>query len=236
MARDAGHVLMSADYSQIELRIVAALSGDENMLEAFRRDADIHLETAARVFNVPVEQVTKDMRSHCKQVNFGIIYGISAFGLAQRLGIARGKATELINSYFAQYPGVKRYMDKAVEDAKRDGCARTMMGRRCPLPDINSRNQAVRSAAERVAINIPVQGAAADLMKLAMVRVSESIAANNLRSRLILQVHDELLFDARRDELDVLKNVVVESMTGVMKLDVPIKVDVGVGANWLDAH
>ena len=234
--RDNDHLIVCADYSQIELRLVAALSGDEAMLEAFRNGADIHAETASRVYGVPPEQVTKEMRAHCKQVNFGIIYGISAFGLAQRLGIARTKAAELINAYFDLYPGVKRYMEKTTEDARRDGCARTMLGRRRPLPDINSRNGTVRAAAERNAINTPVQGAAADLIKLAMTSVYGKLKAGGFKSRLILQVHDELVFDARKDEIEALRPLIESAMTRAMDLPVPLKADVGVGANWLEAH
>ncbi len=234
--RDNQHVLMSADYSQIELRLMASMSGDEAMIDAFAHDEDIHLNTASRVYGVPAADVTKEMRSYCKMVNFGIIYGISAFGLAQRLGTSRTNAAELIKAYFDLYPGVKRYMDKMVEDAREKGYVETLMGRKRPLRDINSRNSTIRSSAERNAINTPVQGSAADLIKLAMVTVHNEMAAQKLKSKLILQVHDELVFDVCQDEVEVLRELVSRRMTTVMKLAVPLKVDIGVGANWLEAH
>ncbi len=236
IARDKNHVLMSADYSQIELRLVAAMSGDEAMIEAFANDADIHLNTAARVYHVPLAEVTKEMRSYCKMVNFGIIYGISAFGLAQRLGTSRTEAADLIKAYFELYPGVKRYMDKTVAEARDKGYVETLMGRKRPLRDINSRNATIRSSAERNAINTPVQGSAADLIKLAMVAVHKEMATQKLKSKLILQVHDELVFDVCKDEVEKLRELVARCMTTVMTLAVPLKVDIGVGDNWLEAH
>ncbi len=236
IARDKNHVLMSADYSQIELRLVAAMSGDEAMINAFANDADIHLNTAARVYKVPLAEVTKEMRSYCKMVNFGIIYGISAFGLAQRLGISRTAASELIKAYFELYPGVKRYMDKTVVEARDKGYVETLMGRKRPLRDINSRNATIRSSAERNAINTPVQGSAADLIKLAMVAVHKEMAKQKLKSKLILQVHDELVFDVCKEEVEALRELVARCMTTVMTLAVPLKVDIGIGENWLEAH
>ncbi|MGI6495860.1 MAG: DNA polymerase I [Kiritimatiellia bacterium] len=233
--RDAGHLLMSADYSQIELRVMAALSGDAGMLEAFARGADIHAETATRVYGVPAEAVTPEMRSHCKMVNFGIIYGISAFGLGQRLGIPRKQAAELIESYFEQYPGVKAYMDRAIALAREKGYAETWTGRRRTLRDISSRNAVARQAAERNAINTPVQGTAADLVKLAMVRAHAALDAAGLRTKMVLQVHDELLFDVPRDEVEVVRPLVREAMTGALDIGVPLDVDIGVGEDWLQA-
>ncbi|NLB69211.1 MAG: DNA polymerase I [Lentisphaerae bacterium] len=231
----SGNLLISADYSQIELRMMASFSGDESMIHAFENDADIHLETASRVFNVPLVEVTREMRSECKMVNFGIIYGISAFGLAQRLGTTRSRADELIKTYFELYPSVKRYMETTVREARDKGYVTTIMGRRRPLRDINSRNAMLRSGAERVAINTPVQGSAADLIKLAMVAVHKELAKRKLQTRLILQVHDELVFDAPEDEVEEVSEMVKSCMTSVMELKVPLKVDIGTGTNWLEA-
>jgi DNA polymerase-1 len=236
VAADTRHVLLSADYSQIELRVMAALSGDPAMKAAFAAGADIHAETAARVYGVPRPQVTAEMRQRCKMVNFGIIYGISAFGLSQRLGIPRKQAAELIDAYFAQYPGVKAYMERTVEAARRDGFVRTLLGRRRFLRDIASRNATARQAAERTAINTPVQGSAADLVKLAMVRIHAELRAKKLGSRMVLQVHDELLFDVPRGEEQAVAEIVRRCMTEDMGLDVPLAVEVGSGATWLDAH
>ncbi len=236
VARDANHRLLSADYSQIELRVMAALSRDPTLIEAFRNDADIHLETAARVHKVTPEYVTGDMRAQAKMVNFGIIYGISAFGLAQRLGIPRRQASELIEAYFELYPGVRNYMERTVAEARESGAVRTLLGRRRPLRDIASRNATLRAAAERLAINTPVQGTAAELIKLAMVSVHEAFRQRNLKARMVLQIHDELLFDVPRDEVDEVRQLVEERMTGALDLGVPLKVDVGVGTNWLEAH
>lgn len=236
VARDNDHVLMAADYSQIELRMTAAMSMDESMLEAFRNDTDIHLQTAARVYGVDEDAVTKEMRSQAKQVNFGIIYGISAFGLAQRLGTSRTVAADLRNTYFEQFPKIRAFIDNTVEAARKDGYVKTLLGRKRPLRDINSRNATVRAGAERIAVNTPVQGSAADLIKLAMVAVSTKIKEKGLRSRLLLQVHDELVFDVPREEIEQMRALVEECMTGVVKLPIPLKVDIGIGDNWLEAH
>lgn len=236
VARDDDHVLMAADYSQIELRIMASMSEDEGMIDAFANDADIHLNTASRVYGVEPSDVSRAMRAHAKMVNFGIIYGISAFGLAQRLGISRTQASELIKAYFDLYPGVKRYMEKTVEQARKKGYVETLMGRKRPLRDINSRNGTSRSSAERNAINTPIQGSAADMIKLAMVVVYNELVKRKMRSRLILQVHDELVFDVPREEAECLRELVKLCMTEVMTLKVPIKVDIGIGDNWLEAH
>ncbi len=236
VARDAGHLLLSADYSQVELRVMAALSGDAGMLEAFRRGADIHAETAARVYGVMPALVTAEMRSACKMVNFGIIYGISAFGLSQRLDVPRRQAAELIETYFGQYPGVKAYMDRAIAEAREKGYAQTLLGRRRSLRDISSRNATSRQAAERNAINTPVQGTAADLIKLAMVRVHRELRQRGLGARMVLQIHDELLFDVPRDEVGEVRELVKRAMTTVLDIGVPLEVSVGVGETWLEAH
>ena len=236
IARDAQHVLVSADYSQIELRVMAALSGDAGMRAAFERGADIHTETAVRVYNVLPALVTPEMRSRCKMVNFGIIYGISAFGLSQRLGVPRKQAAELIDAYFAQYPGVKAYMDKTIAFARENGYVRTELGRRRFLRDINSRNATSRQAAERNAINTPVQGTAADLIKLAMVRIHHELRERKLKARMVLQVHDELLFDVPRAEEAAVREIVRRCMGNAMDLGVPLEVEIGSGPDWLQAH
>lgn len=230
------NVLMSADYSQIELRIMASLSGDEAMLEAFRNSRDIHTETASRVFKIPVEQVTPEQRSRCKMVNFGIIYGMSTFGLAQRLGISRTEAADFIAEYFKQYPGVHGFMESAVAKAREKGYAETMLGRRRGLRDISSRNATIRQAAERNAINTPVQGSAADLIKLAMVRVHNALKRENLKAKLVLQIHDELLLDLPLDEVDKVKEVVRKEMEEAWDFGIPLEVEIGTGKTWLEAH
>ena len=234
--RDADHVLVAADYSQIELRIMAAMSGDASMLEAFAQGADIHRETAARVYDVLPGLVTDDMRRKCKMVNFGIIYGISAFGLAQRLQVARKEAASLIDTYFKLYPKIRAFMDTSIAKARAAGCAVTALGRRRTLRDIDSRNATARQGAERDAINTPVQGTAADLIKLAMVKVDRALRAAGLKTRMILQIHDELLFDVPKDEVEQVKAIVKREMEGAMSLGVPLEVSVGVGRNWLEAH
>ncbi len=234
--RGDDYVLFSADYSQIELRIIAELSKDAGMLEAFRTGHDIHAATAAKVYGVPIGDVTSDQRRNAKMVNFGIIYGISAFGLADRLNISRTEAKSIIESYFRQYPSIKDYMDESIEQAKAKGYVETILGRRRYLRDINSANATVRGFAERNAINAPIQGSAADMIKIAMVRIHQDIRDRNLRSRMVLQVHDELVFDAHKDELDELKKLVEDRMTTALPLNVPIEVGMGSGRNWLEAH
>jgi DNA polymerase-1 len=231
-----GFMIMSADYSQVELRLIAELSQDEGMIADFRAGHDIHKATASKVFGVPMEEVTSDMRSKAKMVNFGIIYGISAFGLAQRLKISRSEAAGIINSYLAQYGRIKQYMDQNIADARRLGYAKTILGRRRYLPDINSANATIKGFAERNAINSPVQGSAADLIKVAMNNIHREMKSLKMRSRMILQVHDELVFEAHVDEVDTLKKLVKEQMEGALKLQVPMLVEVGVGYNWLEAH
>jgi len=234
--RQEGNVLMAADYSQVELRIVAAISKDEKMIEAFQAGIDIHSATAANVYGVNVDEVDTAMRRKAKVVNFGIIYGISAFGLSQRLDIPRKEAAELIENYFAQYSGIKKYMEEAVEFAKSNGYVETLMGRKRYLRDINSRNYTMRSFAERNAINTPIQGTAADIIKLAMINVHDAMKKANLKSKMILQVHDELLFDVPENELEILKPIVETEMSQAMKLKVPLDVEIGTGSNWLEAH
>ena len=234
--RDENYVLLSADYSQIELRLMAAFSQDESMLEAFRTGRDIHATTAAKIFKVPLDEVTSDMRRKAKTANFGIIYGISAFGLAQRLSIPRGEAKEIIDAYFMEFPAVKQYMDGAIEKARTQEFVETILGRRRYLRDINSRNMTMRGFAERNAINAPLQGSAADLIKVAMIHVQAWMKAKNLKSKLILQVHDELVFDAHKDEVDLLKKEIPGLMANAIPLPVPIEVEVGVGTDWLEAH
>ena len=236
VARDAGHVLVSADYSQIELRLMAAMSGDEAMLAAFRRGEDIHRDTASRVFDVMPAFVTPEQRAQCKMVNFGIIYGISAFGLSQRLKVPRKTASDLIDTYFRLYPKVRAYMDAAIAKARERGYAETVLGRRRTLRDISSRNASARQAAERDAINTPIQGSAADLIKVAMVRVADAIAARSLRTKMVLQIHDELVFDVPKEEADEVVELVRREMTGALDFGVPLEVGIGVAHNWLDAH
>ena len=234
--RDAGHVLISADYSQIELRIMAAMSGDAAMLEAFRNGEDIHRDTASRVYDVMPALVTPEQRSKCKMVNFGIIYGISAFGLSQRLKVPRREAADLIEAYFRLYPKVRDYMDAAIAKAREKGYAETVLGRRRTLRDINSRNATARQAAERDAINTPIQGSAADLIKVAMVNVERALRAEGLRAKMVLQIHDELVFDVPRGEAEKVKEVVRREMTSALDFGVPLDVGIGVGENWLEAH
>jgi DNA polymerase-1 len=215
---------------------MAAFSKDPGMLDAFRNKLDIHRETAARVYNMMPGLVTDEMRSAAKMVNFGIIYGISAFGLSQRLNIPRKAAAELIDNYFAQYPGVKTYMDQSIADAKECGYAVTLLGRRRYLRDINSRNGATRQSAERNAINTPIQGTSADLIKLAMVNLDQALNERSLRTKMVLQIHDELLLDVPRNEVDEVRELVADVMSGVYDIGVPLDVSVGVGDNWLEAH
>jgi len=231
-----GNVLVSADYSQIELRLMAAASKDEAMLAAFANGEDVHRATAARVFNVPFADVTPEQRSKCKMVNFGIIYGISAFGLSQRLKVTRREAADLIDAYFRLYPTVRAYMDESIAKARACGYAVTALGRRRTLRDINSRNATARQAAERDAINTPIQGSAADLIKLAMVRVARALKTEGLKAKMILQIHDELLFDVPPDEVERVKALARREMAEAWDFGVPLEVSVGVGANWLEAH
>ncbi len=234
--RSADFVLLSADYSQIELRIIAHMSGDEHMIQAFRDGIDIHAATASRVYGLPVGDVTPEMRRNAKAVNFGIIYGQSAFGLSERLNIPRREAAGIIEAYFSQYPGIRRYMDTTIAFAREHGYVETIMGRRRYLRDINSNNAVVRGFAERNAINAPIQGSSADMIKIAMIRIHEEFARRQFRSRMILQVHDELVFDAHKSELETLRPLILDLMKNAMPLSVPVEVEMDEGENWLEAH
>jgi DNA polymerase I len=236
VARNEDYLFMSADYSQIELRIAASFAKDQTMIEAFRNKRDIHTTTAAKVFKVELDQVTPDMRRKAKEVNFGILYGSTAFGLAQNLGVARSEASEIIKAYFQEFPAIKRYMDDSINLAREKEYVETLMGRRRYLRDINSRNVATRGFAERNAINAPIQGSAADIIKIAMVNIHQWLAKEKLKTRMTMQVHDELVFDVHKDEVEVVKTNVQQLMCGAINLEVPMEVEVGIGDNWLDAH
>ncbi|PCJ89888.1 MAG: DNA polymerase I [Flavobacteriales bacterium] len=234
--RNNDYVLLSADYSQVELRIIAALSGDENMQAAFINKEDIHTATAAKVFDVNTEEVTREMRSKAKAVNFGIIYGQSAFGLAQGLGISRTEARQIIDNYFSQYPRIKEYMDKNIEFARKHEYVETIMGRRRYLRDINSANNVVKGHAERNAINAPIQGSAADIIKIAMLNIHKELSFGKFQSKMLLQVHDELVFDVHKSELEKATQLVKNKMETAVELSVPLLVETGIGSNWLEAH
>ncbi|QSS97851.1 DNA polymerase I [Psychroflexus sp. ALD_RP9] len=234
--RDENYVLLAADYSQIELRIIAALSQEETMLNAFKNGEDIHASTAAKVFNVPIEEVTRQQRSNAKTVNFGIIYGVSAFGLSNQTELSRNESKELIETYYKTYPKLRDYIDDQVDFAREHGYVKTVMGRRRYLKDINARNHVVKNAAERNAVNAPVQGSAADIIKVAMINIHKALTEGNYKSKMLLQVHDELVFDAHKDELEKLKPLIKNHMENAFKLDVPLDVEIGIGQNWLEAH
>lgn len=236
IARDENYTLLSADYSQIELRIIAALSGEENMIKAFQNDEDIHRSTAAKVFNVPLEEVTKEQRSNAKTVNFGIIYGVSAFGLSNQTSLSRKESAELIEAYYATYPKLKSYMSNQVDFAREHGYVQTVLGRRRYLKDINSANMMVKSGAERNAVNAPIQGSAADIIKIAMINIHNKLTSENWKSKMLLQVHDELVFDVHHSELEKIKPMIKYEMENAFKMDVPLEVEIGVGKNWLEAH
>lgn len=236
VARDKDYLFMSADYSQIELRIAASFAKDEIMMDAFKNKRDIHTTTAAKVFKVEIDNVTPDMRRKAKEVNFGILYGSTAFGLSQNLGISRTEATELINSYFTEFAAIKRYMDNAIIQARETEFVETILGRRRYLRDINSRNVTTRGFAERNAINAPIQGSAADIIKIAMINIQRWLVKENLKTKMIMQVHDELVFDVHKDEVEIVKENVRKLMEHAVILDVPMEVEVGVGENWLEAH
>ena len=236
IARDENHILLSADYSQIELRIIAEISKEENMLDAFNKGIDIHTATAAKVYGITIEEVDSTQRRNAKAVNFGIIYGQSAFGLSQNLSIPRKEAADIIEQYFTQYPGIKRYMSDTMNFARENGFVETIMGRRRYLRDINSANQTVRGFAERNAINAPIQGSAADMIKIAMINIHREMKEKNLQSTMTMQVHDELVFDVLKSEKDVMKAIIQDKMANAIKLTVPIVVEIGEGDNWLAAH
>ncbi|RBW59176.1 DNA polymerase I [Tenacibaculum sp. E3R01] len=234
--KDKNHVLLAADYSQIELRIIAALSEEETMIKAFKDGEDIHASTASKVFNIPIEEVTREQRSNAKTVNFGIIYGVSAFGLSNQTSLSRKEAKSLIDAYYETYPKLRNYISKQVDFAREHGYVETILERRRYLKDINSRNAIVRGAAERNAVNAPIQGSAADIIKLAMINIHNRFKQENFTSKMLLQVHDELVFDAHKDELEVIKPIIKEEMENAFKLSVPLDVEIGIGDNWLEAH
>jgi DNA polymerase-1 len=241
IARDENYTLLSADYSQIELRIIAALSGEENMIKAFQNNEDIHKSTAAKVFNVPLEEVTKEQRSNAKTVNFGIIYGVSSFGLSNQTSLSRKEAAELIEAYYATYPKLKSYMSNQVDFARENGYVQTVLGRRRYLKDINSANMMVKSGAERNAVNAPIQGSAADIIKIAMINIHKKLTSKNAdgsgwKSKMLLQVHDELVFDVHNSELEKIQPMIKHEMENAFIMDVPLVVEMGVGKNWLEAH
>jgi DNA polymerase-1 len=230
-----GWKLLVADYSQIELRLLAHMSGDELLVQAFRDGEDIHTRTAAEVMGVPPLMVTPEARRDAKAVNFGIVYGISAFGLAAQLGIGRGEAEKYIKNYFARYVGVKRFIDDTIAEVRQTGVTRTLFGRERPIPEINGRNPNARGFAERTAVNSPLQGTAADLIKLAMVRIDAALSAGGFQTAMLLQVHDELVFECPPGELDEVSRMVKKEMEGACELKVPLLVDIGAGDNWRDA-
>ncbi len=234
--RNEDFVLMAADYSQVELRIMASFAKDESMIDAFKEGRDIHATTASKIFNVPLEEVDADMRRKAKTANFGIIYGVSAFGLSQQLNIPRSEASEIIKAYFKEFPAVKAYMDRVIEEARKQEYVETILGRRRYLRDINSRNNTLRGYAERNAINAPIQGTAADIIKVAMINIHRWIEAEKLKSRMIMQVHDELVFDVHKSEQDIVQEKVADYMKNALTLDVPMEVGIGTGTNWLEAH
>ena len=236
IARDENYTLLSADYSQIELRIIAALSGEENMIKAFQNKEDIHKSTAAKVFNVPLDEVTKEQRSNAKTVNFGIIYGVSAFGLSNQTSLSRKESADLIDAYYATYPKLKSYMANQVDFAREHGYVQTVLGRRRYLKDINSANMMVKSGAERNAVNAPIQGSAADIIKIAMINIHRKLNEENWKSKMLLQVHDELVFDVHNSELEKIQPMIKYEMENAFKLDVPLDVEIGTGKNWLEAH
>ncbi|MES2240334.1 MAG: DNA polymerase I [Bacteroidota bacterium] len=236
IARDENYTLVSADYSQIELRVIAALSGEENMIKAFQNNEDIHKSTASKVFNVPLEEVTREQRSHAKTVNFGIIYGVSAFGLSNQTNLSRSESAELIDAYYKSYPQLKSFINEQVDFARDNGYVQTVLGRRRYLKDINSQNAIVRGGAERNAVNAPIQGSAADIIKIAMINIHNKLIAENWKSKMLLQVHDELVFDVHNDELEKIQPMIKHEMENAFKLEVPLVVDLGMGKDWLEAH
>jgi len=234
--RDKDHVLLAADYSQIELRIIAALSEEDTMIEAFKNNEDIHASTAAKVFNVPIEEVTREQRGNAKTVNFGIIYGVSAFGLSNQTDLSRSESKELIDTYYKTYPKLRNYMSELVDFARENGYVQTVLGRRRYLTGINGSNQVVRGAAERNAVNAPIQGSAADIIKIAMINIHKKLEEKKYKSKMLLQVHDELVFDVYKPELEKMKQLIKTEMENAFKLDVPLDVEIGIGEDWLEAH
>ena len=236
IARDENYTLVSADYSQIELRIIAALSGEENMIQSFQKNEDIHKATASKVFNIPLEEVTREQRSHAKTVNFGIIYGVSAFGLSNQTSLSRAESAALIEAYYQTYPSLKTYINNQIQFARENGYVQTILGRRRYLKDINSQNAIVRGGAERNAVNAPIQGSAADIIKIAMINIHEKLTVGNWKSKMLLQVHDELVFDVHQSELEKIKPLIKHEMENAFTLHVPLIVEIGEGKDWLAAH
>ena len=236
VARDENFTLVSADYSQIELRIIAALSGEENMIQSFQKNEDIHKATASKVFNIPLEEVTREQRSHAKTVNFGIIYGVSAFGLSNQTSLSRAESAALIEAYYQTYPKLKSYINDQIQFARENGYVQTILGRRRYLKDINSQNAIVRGGAERNAVNAPIQGSAADIIKIAMITIHEKLTTENWKSKMLLQVHDELVFDVHQSELEKIKPMIMHEMENAFTLNVPLIVEIGEGSDWLAAH
>jgi DNA polymerase-1 len=234
--RDENYTLVSADYSQIELRIIASLSGEDNMIKSFQNQEDIHKSTASKVFNVPLEEVTREQRSHAKTVNFGIIYGVSAFGLSNQTSLSRSESKELIDAYYESYPKLRAYINDQIEIAREKGFVQTILGRRRYLKDINSANAVVRGAAERNAVNAPIQGSAADIIKIAMINIHKKLVTENWKSKMLLQVHDELVFDVHNSELEKIQPMIKHEMENAFKMEVPLEVELGVGKDWLEAH
>ena len=236
VTRSEDYILLDADYSQIELRIIAALSGEENMIQAFRNGEDIHRSTASKVYKIPIEEVTKEQRNHAKTVNFGIIYGVSAFGLSQQTDLNRTEAKALIDAYYDNYPTLRRYIYEQIHKAREKGYVETILGRRRYLKNINSQNAVVRSAEERNAVNAPIQGSAADIIKIAMINIQNLLEKGNFKSRMLLQVHDELVFDIYKPELETLRPLIKSTMESAYIMEVPLEVEMGTGENWLEAH
>jgi DNA polymerase-1 len=233
---DKGCVLISADYSQVELRILAHMSNDSGLINAFRSDIDIHTKTASELFSIPKESVTENMRRAAKTVNFGVVYGISPFGLSDALGVPPKEAAAYIEQYFKKHPGVRDYMENTIKKAQECGFVTTLMGRKRPVPEINSTNANIRQQAERLAINTPIQGTAADLIKIAMINIYKKLAEKNLKARILLQIHDELLLEVPEKETDIIKQLVKHEMENALSLSVPLKVEIGHGKNWAEAH
>ena len=234
--RNEDYILLAADYSQIELRIIAALSQETTMIEAFKNGEDIHASTASKVFNIPLDEVTREQRSNAKTVNFGIIYGVSAFGLSNQTDLSRGEAKDLIDTYYKTYPKLRNYISEQVDFAREHGYVQTVLGRRRYLKDINGSNAIVRGAAERNAVNAPIQGSAADIIKIAMINIHRKLEEGNFKTKMLLQVHDELVFDVYKPELEELKTMIKTEMESAYTLSVPLDVEIGVGDNWLQAH
>ena len=234
--RNEEYTLLAADYSQIELRVIAAMSQEETMIEAFKNGEDIHASTAAKVFNVSLSDVTREQRGNAKTVNFGIIYGVSAFGLSNQTDLSRTEAKELIETYYETYPKLRKYMSSQVDFARDHGCVTTLSNRRRYLKDINSRNAIVRGAAERNAVNAPIQGSAADVIKIAMINIYNKLQQGGFKTKMLLQVHDELVFDVYKPELETMKVLIKEEMENAYTLRVPLDIEMDVGSNWLEAH